>query len=335
MSEFVYKIGGQRTGPAPKIRKLGAIAKGMESSPVILDGQLLLTESCVPDETCDKQYIRVRNTVTGEFSPPFGPDHYFASAYAENGTLYVFATCRIDDKPLNMYQSNDQSTWHDPRGGHSIRMYRSRDFKTWDEKDIITIPRWRLWNTSVCKGPDGYVMAIEVKGLDNAITSGIDPSAPEVGAWFTSFFARSKDMEHWEMMPDECCYTRDRYNACPALRFSRGWYYMMCTEALPCARYAPYIYRTKNFKDWEVGIHNPVMMWGDDDRVPKAGVTFDAETMDLLEHGLNINASDVDFCEQNGKTRIFYNNGDQMTYCFICEAEYDGPMDEFLEAFFL
>ena len=56
---------------------------------------------------------------------------------------------------------------------------------------------------------------------------------------------------------------------------------------------------------------------------PTAGVSY-----------LNINCSDVDLCEYQGKTHIFYGNGDQMTYSFLCEAVYDGPLDEFLEAFF-
>ena len=76
------------------------------------------------------------------------------------------------------------------------------------------------------------------------------------------------------------------------------------------------------------------MMYGDDDRVPKPGCVFSEADLDLLEHGLNINCSDLDLCEFEGKTRIFYANGDQTSYSFLCEAEYDGPMDEFLEAFF-
>ena len=42
----------------------------------------------------------------------------------------------------------------------------------------------------------------------------------------------------------------------------------------------------------------------------------------------------VDLFEFEGKTKIYYANGDQMSYSFLCEAEYDGPLDEFLEAFF-
>ena len=45
-------------------------------------------------------------------------------------------------------------------------------------------------------------------------------------------------------------------------------------------------------------------------------------------------ACDVDLFEQDGKTHIFYANGDQMTYSFLCEAVCDLPLEDFLEAFF-
>lgn len=56
--------------------------------------------------------------------------------------------------------------------------------------------------------------------------------------------------------------------------------------------------------------------------------------IDLLETMLNINNSDIDFCEFEGKTYIFYANGDQMGHAFICAAEFDGSEEEFLRSFF-
>ena len=38
MKEFIYGL-RQKTGPAPKIRKLGAIKLGMEQTPVLFQGQ--------------------------------------------------------------------------------------------------------------------------------------------------------------------------------------------------------------------------------------------------------------------------------------------------------
>lgn len=326
MTEHVYNL-NQRTGPAPQIRKLGAIQRGMEQTPVIWQGRFMMAESMIPDAVCPRQYIRVRDIETGEVTPPFGEDYYFASAYAEGDTLYVFATCKHDDRELTMYTTEDAEAWHDSRGGHTVRMFKTTDLQHWEIKDILHCPEKRFWNTSVCRSDDGYRMAIEVSAEPGF-------EIPAIGVHFTSFFAKSADLENWEMLPDAYSYTPERYNACPALRWANGWYYMICLEALPCVRYAPYIYRTKNFLDWEVGFHNPIMMWSDEDRKIKPGCTFTPEERELLETGLNINCSDVDLCEYQGKTHIFYGNGDQMTYSFLCEAVYDGPLDEFLEAFF-
>ncbi|MBQ6020506.1 MAG: hypothetical protein IJL26_10055 [Clostridia bacterium] len=326
MKEHFYSI-GQKTGRAPVIRKLGAVGPGMEQTPVVWNGELYLVESREPDEVCGEQHIRVRHEATGRVSAPFGREHYFASAYVEGDTLYVFATSRFDDLPMTMYQSEDPAAWHDPRGGRRVRMYRTTDLVSWDETDIIEVPERRLWNTSVCRGADGYVMAIEASAAPGR-------DDPAVGVPFTCFFARSNDLLHWELLPDGCAYTPARYNACPALRYADGYFYMICLEALPCQRYAPYIYRTKDFDLWEVGFHNPIMMWDDDDRKVKPGCSFPPAELGLLETGLNINCSDLDLCEYKGKTRIYYANGDQMTWSFLCEAEYDGPLDEFLKSFF-
>lgn len=326
-SEFVYSL-GQKTGPAPKIKKLGALKLGMEQTPTIFRGQPVIAESITYDTpNGPRQYIQTRNMLTNATSAPFGHDYYFASAFAADDAMYVFATSLRDDKPMTMYADSDSGAWHDPRGGQYVRMFKSADLVHWEEKDILHCPDLSMWNTSVCKGDDRYVMAIEVRENQGH-------HVPQVGQDFTVFFAESKDLENWQMMPYDCSYTPKRYNACPALRYARGYYYMICLEALPCARYAPYIYRTQNFLDWEVGFHNPIMMWSDEDRVPKEGVTLTKDELELLQTGLNINCSDIDLFEYEGKTHIYYANGDQMTYSFLCEAVCDLPLQDFLEAFF-
>ena len=51
---------------------------------------------------------------------------------------------------------------------------------------------------------------------------------------------------------------------------------------------------------------------------------------------MDINNSDVDLCEYEGKTVIVYCSGNQgVTWGgMYCEAVYDGPLDEFLRANF-
>ncbi len=48
----------------------------------------------------------------------------------------------------------------------------------------------------------------------------------------------------------------------------------------------------------------------------------------------NLNNSDIDFCEFNGKLIINYCWGDQLEIDFLAEAVYDGTLEEFLEGWF-
>ena len=328
MGEFLYGL-RQKTSRKPVIKKLGAVRLGMEQTPVIFKGRAVLVESRFGGKDgVDVQHIRVVDYETHETLAVFGENHYFASAYVENDTLYTFCTDMHDNEKMTMFDT-DTTEWHDNRGGHNVCMYKTTDLKTFSEKKVVTSKEKRFWNTSVCKGEDCYMMAIEVsaeKGYPNE----------KIGKHFTEFFAKSYNLEDWEMLPDEYSYTSERYNACPALRYFNGYYYMICLEELPALRYAPYIYRTKNFTDFEVGFHNPIMMYGDDDRVVCEGCenNFSDEELDLLYNGLNINCSDLDLFEYNGKTYIFYSNGDQMSYSFLCKAVYDGKMKDLLEGFF-
>ncbi len=325
MKEILYTQ-GQTVGPKPIIKKLGIIGDAGECTPFVHNGRLYIVETI--DTThfqniLNFPYFRVRDVETNEVSKPFALGSYFSSAYYENGTLYVFGTSP-SGRPVDW-------TDGDPRGGSSIIMYWSTDFEHWNEKTIITIPEWRLWNTSVCKGKDGYKMAFEVMGKDD-----YPDRKRVVGCAFTEFFAVSDDLMNWTVLPDKYCCTPYRYSACPALRYNEedDYYYMICLEALPCARYAPYIYRSHDFETWEIGHHNPVMIYGDEDRVIYSDIKFPENKLFIIRNFININNSDVDLCEFNGKTYIFYLTGNQMGDGFLCEAVYDGKLNSFLRSFF-
>ena len=109
---------------------------------------------------------------------------------------------------------------------------------------------------------------------------------------------------------------------------------MICLEALPLVRYAPYIYRTKDFFTWEVGYHNPVMIMSNEDRKVQEGIELDEKEYQRVTTCFNINNSDVDLCEFEGKTYFYYGVGDQLSRGQICEAIYDGPMSEYFRRMF-
>ena len=69
---------------------------------------------------------------------------------------------------------------------------------------------------------------------------------------------------------------------------------MICLEELPVLRYAPYIYRTKDFETWEIGFYNPILMPSREDLTPKPGVIVPPERLEVNFKNLNTNNSDID-----------------------------------------
>ena len=113
---------------------------------------------------------------------------------------------------------------------------------------------------------------------------------------------------------------------------------MICLESLPLGRWAPYIYRTRDFDAWEIGLYNPILMPGEEDRRVKEGVNIPKEIAEANRTHVDTNNSDVDLCEYQGKTYVVYCAGHQAMAQgmngLVCEAVYDGTMKEFLQAYF-
>ena len=300
----------------PKLRKTGAISRGGgECTPFVYRGELLLLENLWgPGEPCAvvRSYFNEK-----EYARLGGDGTRFYSAYCELDRVFVFST-----------QDN------------RVYRYASDDLETWERTEALSFPeQFELFNTSVCRGPDRYMMAVECAWKGQS--SGDEENRignPYIGVYYTEFFASSPDLGSWELLPFDTAYTKDRYCACPALRWSGGYYYMICLEALPLGRYAPYIYRTRDFGEWEIGLHNPVLMPGEEDRRIKEGFSFPAELVRANAEHVDVNNSDVDLCEYGGKTYVVYCAGHQSQAKglngLVCEAVFDGPMDDFLRSYF-
>ena len=341
MVEINYTLGMSTQDP-PEIKKQGVVSVRHEMTPVVFKGRLCRVETYWADGA---HYAVLHDVQKQEDISMIVHKKglNFFSAYCENDVLYAFATYVPESR----------------EAGGTCTMFRSEDGINWEEIVLFRRPGWRLFNTSVCKGADGYYMAIEVCSSiipgDPLETPEIDPV---IGHPFTEFFLKSDDLIHWEWLPDDHCLSTERYTACPAMRYCDGYYYVIALVFLPHRRLAPYIYRTKDFFAWEIGLHNPVLMYSKEDRIIKpgakvveaylarcrAGEKRDATEEELAKMGEelvarirthnNINNCDVDLCEFEGKTYIYYLTGDQGGYGVMCEAQYDGPMDEFLQSFF-
>jgi len=300
----------------PVIKKLGTVECDIvESTPVVFKGKLYLfewvrkLERSDPDQYRDV-HCRFIDLATGEQTPRFGADYAFASAYAESDTMYVFA-------------ANEQE-------GERIHVFWSKDLENWSEKCALETPCWGLLNNSVCKGDGKYVMAIEVG------------SPPEVvGVRFTIRFAESNDLLNWKLLGDECVLLKERFAACPTIRFFNGWYYVIYLELInpdgwpDITKYSfvPYIVRSKDLMHWESSPFNPVMEISDDDRIID-NPNFTEEQKKGIATAVNINNSDVDLCEFEGKTIIYYGWGNQLGVGHLAHAVYEGTLMSFLEGFF-
>ena len=116
-------------------------------------------------------------------------------------------------------------------------MFKSRDLANWESKVVITQENENLFNSSVCEGPDGFVMAYESN----------EPAYPA----FTTKFARSKDLETWTKLPDSTFGT-NRYTACPCVRFVNGFYYVLYLEnRRPRHYFETYVTRSKDLEHWD------------------------------------------------------------------------------------
>jgi len=311
------KTGNQK--PGKEIIKKGTLDIGMvETTPVVWKDRLYRFEWVRNNEwgggywnnQTNHGYFRFTDMETEEVTPSFGVDYSFGSAYIEyaleGDTAYVYG---IQGKG----------------GGNRLDVFWSQDLISWETKKVFEFPEsWSLFNSSVCKGKDGYVMALEI-GSPKEIC----------GAPFTIVFAESKNLKDWTLMPvEDHIYTKERYSACPVIRFVEGWYYIIYLESIPGYRWVPYIVRTENFVNYEMGIKNPVMVFNDQDKTVQRPEKFSAVQLEYIKNAVDSNNSDIDICEYRGKTVILYSWGNQLGKEFLAEAEYNGSMDEFLKSFF-
>jgi alpha-L-fucosidase len=154
-----------------------------------------------------------------------------------------------------------------------------------------------------------------------------------VGVPFTIRFAEAKNLLDWQLLPEACVYTKERYSACLALRFLDGWFYVLYLEARPGPNYETHIVRSKDLIRWEPSPFNPVLKSSPaDKRIANPRLT--AEQRAKIAGAVDVNNSDVDLCEFTGKTIITYSWRNQKGIEFLAEAVYYGSLASFLKGFF-
>ncbi len=290
----------------PLIRKLGTIDCDLvETTPLVYQGRLYRFEYVRPDykpnQTGDT-YFRFVDVETGEVTPGFAVGFHLGSAYATEDTVYAYGVTR----------------WGRP----DVYVFWSKDLITWSSQLALTTPGWGIYNTSVCLANGRYIMAFEV-GEPTEI----------VGVRFTNFFAESDDLRHWRLLPLECVYIKERYSACPALRFLEDYFYMIYLEARPGPTYESHMVRSRDLVHWEGSQFNPVLQFSLEDKLIQ-NPQLTADERARIANAVNINNSDVDLCEFKGQTILYYSWGNQQGVEHLAQAAYNGTLAQFLRGFF-
>ena len=296
------------TAQRPLIVKLGTIDVDLvETTPVVFKGKLYRYEYVRKGYWANKtgeDYFRFVDHKTGGCTPAFAHGKVLGNAFVEGGTMYVTGTGGRGQK------------WD----AEQVWMFASKDLKSWDSWIVLDLPGFGIFNTSMCKAGDRYVLMFE-----------IGKPVEQAGKPFTARFATSRDLKKWELTPPECNYSRDRYTAPHCLRFLDGWFYDFYLENFE--GYEMRVVRSRDLIRWESSPLNPVLRASDEDR-KIANPKLTAEQRARVATAKNINNSDIDFCEYQGRLVINYSWGNQQGVEHLAEAYYAGTERDFLEAWF-
>ena len=291
--------------PCVKIKKLGTIDIDLvETTPIVFKDKVYRYEYVRAGYWNNKtgdSYSRFVDHETGEATPSFAKAYHLGSA-AVDGDLVIVTAVDIWD-------------------GEKIDVFVSRDLETWESWNALNLPGYGMFNTSLCKANDTYVLMFEVG------------KPPEVaGQRFTARFATSKDLKDWTLTAPECTYDKGRYTAPHCLRYHDGYYYNFYLEATG-GGYDQRVVRSQDLIHWEPSPCNPILKAdGADKQIANPNLT--PEQQSRIRDAKNINNSDFDYCEYKGELIINYSWGNQQGIEHLAEARYAGSEAAFLKALF-
>jgi hypothetical protein len=297
-----------KTGP-PLIKKLGTIDCDLvETTPIVFKGKLYRFEYVRERYKLNqsgKSHFRFIDHQSGEATAPFARGYHLGSAYAENDSVYVTAV----------------DIWN----GEHIEIFVSADLINWHSRPVLNLPGYGIFNTSLCKADGQYVLMYE-----------LGKPVEEVGERFTARFATSADLQHWTVTDRNCVFLKERYSAPHCLRYLDGYFYVFYVEELKgdsLNHYETYVVRSRDLVDWQYSPLNPVMRASADDK-KIANPDLTDEQRARIAAAVNINNSDMDFCEFKGRVIINYSWGDQHGTEFLAGAVYEGNLAQFLKGWF-
>ncbi len=194
-----------------------------------------------------------------------------------------------------------------------ITMVSSKDLIHWTDPVVVlkAEPQEKFFNVSVCRGTDQFVMLVESN----------DPAWPA----FTFKYFTSENLIHWERVAG-AEYGREKYVGGPALYYEGGRYYTLYLQSLGKGFYETRVARSMDLIHWQDAPEDrPIATFNPENKVHPLRPEEIRET----------NASDLELCYWDGKTRVYYTGGDQHLAGDLQHAEYDGTAQELLEYFFM
>ena len=293
-----------------KIEKTGTLDLDIvESNPVVFRGKPWLMEyvrlrqapgpsRSYYGNTMGQPYCRFRSLEDGQtFSAPFGIGYCFGNAFVDNDHIAVTVT----------------KIW----GGDAFYLLESDDMVHWTEPRIIyQNPARRCYNSSMCKAGDKYINALEVGEIKDCLDNYM-------------IFVESTDLKTWSVIPG--AYAK---KGAPLLRYHDGWYFYICLLGDYEHGFNTCIFRSRDLKEWENSPSNPILPFDEDDRKIHPLARLTPEQLQTIANAVNINASDMDMCDYNGKLIVSYSWGDQRGHEFLALGKADASERDFCFSYF-
>jgi alpha-L-fucosidase len=289
------------------LRKLGYFGSPLvETTPFVFADRLYLLENWQasfdhPDQKAGfkrhEDVVRIRDVERDRVVATPLKGHGLGTAFVWEGRVYVFAS----------EWSRDADPWHAER----VTMVGSADLVSWSEPRTVLQAEngERIFNTAVCRGPDGFVLLYETN----------DKRWPP----FTFKYCKSDDLVKWERIPG-ALYGTDKYVGGPALYREGDYYYTLYLQDLG-GKWETRVTRSKDLVHWQ------------DAPDGRPFVTFDPARGHLPLRPVEAredNASDAELCYWKGKTIVYFTGSDQQRAGDLQRAEFEGTPRQLLESFF-
>ena len=309
LSAFLFTDCATKQAPVdadarPLIVKSGTIDVDLvETTPVVLKGKAYRYEYVREgywDNQMGDSYSRFVDRETGDPTKAFAKGKHLGSAFVHNEMVYVTAV----------------DIWD----GEQIHIFASKDLEHWESWLAFELPGYGIFNTSLTRAENNFVLMYEIGKPEK-----------ETGERFTANFATSTDLKEWEILSSDHNYAKDRYTAPHCLRYLDGYYYNFYLEVHD--GYEMRVVRSKDLIHWDPSPLNPVLKASEEDK-QIANKNLSEELQQKISDAKDINNSDIDFCEFNGRLIINYSWGNQRGEEFLAEASYEGTMEQFLRGWF-